>query len=494
MPIPSLSTRARLLLSHGFLLLALALILLLALSGGPPAVTAGLAAVALLAGFGAAWAAMRAVSHSFAAANDAARRLAAGDLSEPIPVHGPAEARALLRALHEAGERMFAVVCSVRTGTTAVASMSAALASDNAALSARTEAQAGSLEETASSVEELTSTVKQNAVHAAEANRLAGSASQAAGDGGKVVEDVVRTMGAIRDRSHKVVDIIGVIDGSAFQTNILALNAAVEAARAGEQGRGFAVVAAEVRSLAHRSAAAAKEIKQLIGDSVEQVEAGSRLVDQAGAAMGGIIASVERVTAIMNEISAATREQSSGIEEISRAIVQVDAGTQQNAGLVEAAGRATAHLHDQAVMLTGAVAGFSLGAREFGNADDAAAMVRNAVAFCAAQGAEALIDEVNKLGRGRFIDRDLYISVYSGTGQVLAHGANPRLVGADGSTFKDTDGKLFVKEIVARARQAGSGWLDYKWAHPVTKKTLVKTTCFERAGDLVVACGFYKNA
>jgi methyl-accepting chemotaxis protein len=234
------------------------------------------------------------------------------------------------------------------------------IASGNADLSSRTEEQASSLEETASSMEELTSTVKQNAENAKQANQLAAGASEVAVKGGTVVGQVVTTMSSINESSKKIVDIISVIDGIAFQTNILALNAAVEAARAGEQGRGFAVVATEVRTLAQRSAAAAKEIKELIGDSVEKVGAGTKLVDEAGKTMEEIVSSVKRVTDIMAEITAASQEQSAGIEQVNTAITQMDEVTQQNAALVEEAAAAAESMEEQAGNLATAVAIFKL--------------------------------------------------------------------------------------------------------------------------------------
>jgi methyl-accepting chemotaxis protein len=252
------------------------------------------------------------------------------------------------------------IVGQVRTGTDTIATASRQIAAGNMDLSSRTEQQASSLEETASSMEELTSTVKQNADNARQANQLAVTASDVAVKGGSVVSEVIDTMASINEASKKIVDIISVIDGIAFQTNILALNAAVEAARAGEQGRGFAVVASEVRNLAQRSAAAAKEIKGLIGDSVEKVAVGSKLVEQAGATMEEVVASVRRVTDIMGEISAASQEQRAGIEQVNQAIVQMDQVTQQNAALVEEASAAAESMQEQAAGLSQAVSIFKL--------------------------------------------------------------------------------------------------------------------------------------
>ncbi|MDO8439396.1 MAG: methyl-accepting chemotaxis protein, partial [Telluria sp.] len=252
------------------------------------------------------------------------------------------------------------IVGQVRTGTETIGTASREIAAGNIDLSSRTEMQASSLEKTASAMEELTSTVKQNADNAREANLLAATASDVARKGGEVVSQVVDTMGSINTSANKIVDIIGVIDGIAFQTNILALNAAVEAARAGEQGRGFAVVAAEVRNLAQRSAAAAKEIKTLIGDSVEKVERGSKLVGQAGVTMDEVVASVKRVTDIMSEISNASQEQSAGIEQVNMSIIEMDSMTQQNAALVEQAAAAAQSLQDQANELAHVVSVFKL--------------------------------------------------------------------------------------------------------------------------------------
>ncbi|MBY0498378.1 MAG: MCP four helix bundle domain-containing protein [Nitrosomonas sp.] len=286
--------------------------------------------------------------------------VASGDLTSRIEVNSTNETGHLLQALKTMNENLIDLVSRVRAGTDQIATASGEIASGNSDLSQRTEEQASSLEETASSMEELTSTVKQNADNARQANQLAAGASEVAVKGGAVVGQVVQTMSAINESSKKIVDIISVIDGIAFQTNILALNAAVEAARAGEQGRGFAVVATEVRTLAQRSAAAAKEIKELISDSVAKVEDGTRLVDEAGATMDEIVTSVKRVTDIMSEISAASNEQSSGIEQVNQAVTQMDEVTQQNAALVEEAAAAAESMNDQAQALTQAVSVFKV--------------------------------------------------------------------------------------------------------------------------------------
>ena len=291
-----------------------------------------------------------------------AQTVAAGDLSSRIDVEGTDEIASLLRALKHMNDSLSSVVGQVRTSTDEIASATGEVATGNLDLSSRTEQQASALEQTASSMEELTSTVKQNSDNARQANTLAVSAVDVARQGGAVVSEVVTTMGQINESAGKIADIIGVIDGIAFQTNILALNAAVEAARAGEQGRGFAVVASEVRNLAQRSAGAAKEIKTLINDSVEKVEAGNKLVAKAGTTMTEVVASIQRVTDIMSEITAASHEQEVGIEQINRAINEMDSVTQQNAALVEEAAAATGALEQQASQLAEVVSVFKLDA------------------------------------------------------------------------------------------------------------------------------------
>jgi methyl-accepting chemotaxis protein len=322
----------------------------------------GLGVLAMALGVGIAWLSTRSITVPLLQALKVAQTVASGDLSAEIRVDRKDETGDLLAALKAMNASLHNIVGRVRSGTDLISAASTEIASGNLDLSARTEQQASSLEETAASMEELTSTVKQNAENARQANMLATSASDVAVRGGQVVSKVVDTMSSINDSSRKIVDIIGVIDSIAFQTNILALNAAVEAARAGEQGRGFAVVASEVRNLAQRSASAAKEIKSLIDDSVSKVALGSSLVNNAGSTMDEVVASVKRVTDIMAEISAAGREQELGIAQINQAVMEMDTVTQQNAALVEEAAAAAASMQEQASQLTGVVSVFQLGA------------------------------------------------------------------------------------------------------------------------------------
>jgi len=318
----------------------------------------------LMLAFGAwaAWVISRSITVPLNSALGIANTVAEGDLTTHFDEQTARdEIGDLMKALRGMNDALRRVVSQVQTGTTAIATASSEIAEGNLDLSSRTEQQASSLEETASSMEELTSTVRQNADNANQANQLAQAASDVAARGGEIVGQVVETMGSIDASSRKIVDIIGTIDGIAFQTNILALNAAVEAARAGEQGRGFAVVASEVRNLAQRSAAAAKEIKELIDNSVVQVNAGTSLVQQAGTTMGEVVTSVRRVTDIMGEITSASREQSVGIDEVNQAIGQMDQVTQQNAALVEEAAAAAASMQEQAAQLAQVAASFKLG-------------------------------------------------------------------------------------------------------------------------------------
>ncbi len=323
-------------------------------------VTLGALVLIVLAGAYLIWAIPRSVSAPVHEAMGLAQSIAAGDLTRPVPEHGRDELGQLLGHLEAMRDKLAELVSRVRHGSEGVATASAEIAQGNNDLSARTEQQAAALEQTSASMAELGSTVNQNADSARQANQLAQTASSVAVKGGEVVTQVVQTMRDINDSSRKISDIISVIDGIAFQTNILALNAAVEAARAGEQGRGFAVVASEVRALAGRSAEAAKEIKSLITASVERVEHGSTLVDQAGETMTEVVASIRRVTDIMGEISAASNEQNLGVKQVGEAITQMDHSTQQNAALVEEMAAAASSMKGQAQDLVQTVAAFKL--------------------------------------------------------------------------------------------------------------------------------------
>ncbi|KOF55137.1 chemotaxis protein [Achromobacter sp. DMS1] len=321
---------------------------------------AGALVLGLLVAAGAHLMIRRAVLRPLQEAGEVFRRIAEGDLTRRVADHGRNEIGALLAALRNMQDGLVRTVGAVRQGVEEIHVGTREISSGNADLSSRTEEQAASLEETAASMEELASTVKQNAETAREANRMVAASAQAAERGGRAVATVVDTMRAISGSSSRIADIVGVIDGIAFQTNILALNAAVEAARAGEQGKGFAVVASEVRTLAQRSAAAAKEIKQLIEDSVQKVELGSGQVEEAGGTMREIVESVQRVANLMGEIAAASNEQASGIDQVNDAVSQMDGVTQQNAALVEQAAAAAGALEEQARRLAAAVAVFKL--------------------------------------------------------------------------------------------------------------------------------------
>jgi aerotaxis receptor len=357
-----LSIRSKIMLSSGLLTLLFIANLLFSASGNQQFDAWSIAAstIGIVFGLVSGFLLYRAVVVPLRNVKQDIERMSAGDLSARIDANGDDEFAQMMQTLRVLQTNVKLLVGQIKEATDVVNIGAAEIATGNANLSARTESQASSLEETASSMEELTSTVKQNADSAREANRLVASASETAIKGGKAVGQVVGTMASIRESSRRIVDIIGVIDGIAFQTNILALNAAVEAARAGEQGRGFAVVAAEVRNLAQRSAGAAKEIKSLIGDSVEKVEAGSKLVDDAGKTMDEIVTQVQQVAGYMSDITLASQEQSEGIEQVNHAITQMDEVTQQNAALVEQASAAAENMQSQAGKLTQLVDSFKL--------------------------------------------------------------------------------------------------------------------------------------
>jgi methyl-accepting chemotaxis protein len=455
-------------------------------------VTAGI--VAILVGGATAWWLMFSVIRPLRRALLAAQQITQGDLTGQHVAGGDDEVGRLQTAVKNLQESIFKVVQDVRSGTTTVAGTASQINRDNTAMADRTRNQAEYIQSTAASMEQITATVQQNADNAEQANKLVISATDNAVKGGDVVGQVVQTMASIKDSSRKIVDIIGVIDSIAFQTNILALNAAVEAARAGEQGRGFAVVATEVRMLAKRSAAAAKEIKQLIADSVDKVDSGNKLVDVAGKTMDEIVASVKQVADFMQTISTGSREQSAGILSVNKAIAHLDETTKRNAALVKETTQTARGINEHAVSLLQAVSGFNLGTREFGTPEEAVELVKRGLDFLAQHGNAALCEEINKFSKSSLVDRDLYLMVLNLSDCVFkAHGNNPRIVGFCAAQSKDADGKLFVADMAQLAKTSGSGWIDYKWNHPVTNEILVKTSYVERAGDVLLGCGVYKQ-
>jgi len=435
-----------------------------------------------------AWRLSRSIIRPLQAAVSIARRVATGDLSFSITVEGHDEISDLLHALQAMNQSLLKIVGEVRTSTQVISETSNQIASGNSELSARTEAQASSLEQTSSSMEQMTATVAQNAAHTVHANALVEAASNFAVKGSGVVEQVLDTMSSINTSSRKIVDIIGVIDGIAFQTNILALNASVEAARAGEQGRGFAVVASEVRNLAQRSAVAAKEIKSLIDDSVQQVKSGNALTDLASANMKEMVEAMQQVARIIAEITQAGHEQSSGIGEINAAIAQMDRMTQENAAMVEKAASSAVNMQHLATSLTQSVSAFRLE----NNTENAIEMVKRAVQFLKQQGSDSALAEFSRPAPA-FKQRDLYINVIDLDGNTLAHGENPKLIGRNLIDLKDADGKLFIKQFVDTAKRSGKGWIDYRWPNPVTGVLEEKTTYVEKIDDFIIGCGIYKG-
>ena len=432
------------------------------------------------------------VSRPLAQATLAATQLATGDLTTRIDSTRSDEIGMLLKAINGIGQGLANVVWNIRHGTETLATATSEIAAGNHDLASRTEQQAAALDKTASSMEQMTSTVKENADNANQANQLARTASEVAIKGGHVVSNVVHTMDSINQSSKKIVDIIGVIDSIAFQTNILALNAAVEAARAGEQGRGFAVVATEVRNLAQRSSAAAREIKGLIEASVKNVQTGSELVAQAGTTMEEVVTSIKRVYDIMGEITVASHEQSLGIGQVNQAMVQMDQNTQQNAALVEQAAAAAESLQNQTTELNNIVGVFKIKTAKHGSKDEATAMVRRAIASLEDNGRGKTFSEIsNKLGQ--FCDRDLYVVIYDMNGKNLAHGANPANVGKDMIDAKDGAGNPFIRERIALIRNQGSGWQDYLFLNPISKQMEAKSMYLDRYEDLIIGCGVYRE-
>ncbi|MCA1326066.1 methyl-accepting chemotaxis protein [Herbaspirillum sp. alder98] len=486
--------RTRLVVGQAVLLCLMAVMVgLLAWHVTDAVVPTGVAVSMLVLGLFIAWWNVRRLVRPFGAITLYTARLATGDVSQRLMIPARGDMGQLARHLDQTSQTLFKVVADVRLGTTALAATSDMIVADSKALSGRTEAQASSLQQTAASLEQLSANVRHNADSTGQANRLAMDADRLATQGQDVSGDLVRIMGEIRGSSEQIKEIVGVIDDIAFQTNILALNAAVEAARAGEQGRGFAVVAAEVRELARHSGAAARQIKALIADSVDKVERGNALVGGNGQAMQEIAQGVRQVAQLIGQIAAAGGQQSIGIAEVSAALTQLDDATQRNAAMVQETTRVADGLKDQALSLSQAVQSFVLGEREFGNADEASAMVQRAIEFANRHGVDAAVDEVRKLAKGSFIDRDLYLIVYSFDGRIVAHGANRRLWDADWTRIADADGKFFNREMTQKLKLANSGWTDYRWVHPLSRKVQLKSAYFQKLDQLFFVCGYYKR-
>jgi len=449
-----------------------------------------LAAALYLCAAHAAW-----TSIGMARLSGAAGRIASGDLSFRLSGKGGDDERTdagrLWNSMNQLSANLGGIVTQVRTSADVIAHGAREISAGFTNLSDRTERQASTLEETAGGMEQMAATVRQNADNCSRASELAKEAKRIAEQSAVNMQAFHETMQRIEKSSKSVADIVGVIEGIAFQTNILALNAAVEAARAGEQGRGFAVVATEVRSLAQRSAAAAKEIKALIEESAASVGAGARQANEAGETIGKAVKSAKKAAQVIGEIATASAEQRAGIEEINRAITELEGVTQQNSALVEQTSAAALSFEGEAARLIGIVDAIKLDRGE--SREKAVAMVKRAAAYLQQHGpARALADFSDP--QGGFVEGDFYIVVLDTRGVVRANGANQAIVGNDDWNAVDADGKKHTQELIATARERGLGWVDYRWPNPKKGgKVEMKSTYCELAGDLVVGCGVYRE-
>jgi len=383
------------------------------------------------------------------------------------------------------------IVQQVRASAETIAAGARTIADGNAQLAQRTEEQAASLEETASGVEQLAASAQRNAEGCARANELAGISREVAAQAAERMQQVASTMRGIDTSARRVAEILGTVQGIAFQTNILALNAAVEAARAGDQGRGFAVVATEVRSLAQRSAEAAREIHALIGESLTSVERGRALVDAAEETMGRVVGSVTEVTEVLGGIALATRDQNSGVQEINKAVAQVDTVTQQNAALVEEAAGAAESFEREARQLVELVSRFKTDRNE--QRGEAVELVKAGVAHLRKHGLQRALAAFNDR-QGPFVRGDLFLIALDLKCNLLCFAPKPDNVGQNHWNIQDADGRFFSRTTVQLAQRQGSGWYDYRPVNPATGRIDEKSAYFEREGDIVLVCGIYRHA
>ncbi len=426
-------------------------------------------------------------------ASEVVASLGAGDLSPEVDVSRAGELRLHVAALLHMRDNLFDMVGRVRTGMVNVATHAIQINSDNTALAERTAAQAASVRETAASVKQLIASVSQNVETSQRVHVLARTASERAERGSQAVRAIGQSMDALRAGSQNIHGIVGVIDAIAFQTNLLALNAAVEAARAQQHGRGFAVVAGEVRVLAQRCAEEARQIRDLLGAAVLQVDAADARVQEAGHTVDDLVGVVHDVTKLIGAVESASREQSAGIGTISEAMARIDGATQDNVTFVQGASRTAAALQERASLVFKVMEPFSLGAREHAAASDAVQLVEQGCDFLRTHGREAFLAEVNKLDAGRFIYRDLYLMVIDVSNVTfVAHGHLRNRLGT-GPQVKDVDGKYFPREMVKVARDRGEGWVDYKWVHPVTGAVFKKAGYVRGALGLAVYAGVYTS-
>ncbi len=415
-------------------------------------------------------------------------RISRGDLSGGLKAEVEGVRGVQVERLSKMNQNLVELVTQVRQSSDKIMGTARAVSKGNNDLAERTEHQASTVEEVTSTMEELAATIQQNARRCGEASKLAGEFSVTVSQGADGVKSVARTMERINANAKSIGEIVGLIEGIAFQTNILALNASVEAARAGEDGRGFAVVASEVRSLAQRSAQAAKEIKTLIDVSTQTVSEGARGIQSAALTMDQVVDNVQTVAELVRNIAAASQEQSQATEEVNRAMVQMESVTQQNAALVQEAAAASLDFEHEVQHLDEAMVQFQTDKVE--GRDAAVALVKRAIAHIAAVGLQKACDDFDD-PNGGFISDQFYVSVVHLNGARLANGMEPWKRGENILDIRDVDGKPYVRYMLTRARDNGFGWIQYKWKNPTTEKIELKTTYFEVAQGVVVNCGVY---